>query len=910
MKKAKIYLGIIALCLLAITVIPNFYAAENTIYVRPGNGTLNTAISQAKAGDTIVLQSEGYYNGDKIVIDKDITIQGTNMSRDYVSQLFEIDGAANVTFKNLTLSGGAMITTQKNHYILDVKSQTNLTLDGVVLAYATRTDSDGKFTADVKNIYIRSGADHTELNIKDSYLNGAYDCVIVESSNNVITVEKSSLGGSLALALRNGEGNQVYIRNNSKIAGRSSFVENAEEAISIVGQKDLNIEVSDSELFGTAVSDRSGALVPAHLISFDDAESTNVNIKIMGDSRVEDDDKVGDSNIINFGSVTTPESNVSVLIEKSVDIIPSDMGEKYNTSDNYAVVGIRDYKGDWTIKPYAKNNTIPEENLPAEVVGYRLDKITYNTESATDEDYVKTMPITENTDIISHYIKLLNIHIDGCDETFYIDENKTFADLKAIPGVLDALNVLKNTDDGKKFKNYVVSYTLDSEEKSDTISDTQDEYTFVQDSTISADYINKVKVTLKVGDDERLTKYMDEGQCLDDLSEEDKKEFADAIESTTKRLKGYVEIVDEQEVVVDSKQAITKDITIIPKYEVDVKIGEDTFTIDEGATLETLSPENKQKLDAHKTQDKKDFKNFVKVVDDVEHEVIEETTPIMEHTDIVAKFTIKVTISGNEYVLDDGKNIQTLIDEQIDAKTALEELESVEGKTLDRFVDADGQPLTIYDMLNKHTTVVPIYTVKVTIGNEEFVLDENSTLEDLTGQDLERFNNLKTQRFSRFVNEDGETFEETEPITKDTVITALYNVKITISEEEFMLEEGKTLSDLSSEDKLRIEKLKEQHEPGEVYVGLKKSGTDDYIEEETTTFSEDTTLEIIFETLPGDVTRDGKINSEDAAKVIDLYTNQNATKEDLALGDVAEEYGQLNSIDAARILDMYVENNN
>lgn len=56
--------------------------------------------------------------------------------------------------------------------------------------------------------------------------------------------------------------------------------------------------------------------------------------------------------------------------------------------------------------------------------------------------------------------------------------------------------------------------------------------------------------------------------------------------------------------------------------------------------------------------------------------------------------------------------------------------------------------------------------------------------------------------------------------------------------------------------------------------------------------------------LKGDMNKDGKINSEDAAIVIDKYKNVEATMEDIAIGDM-DENGQLNSQDAAIILDMY-----
>ena len=320
MKKLKFYAVLVVLCLFALAVTPNIYAA-NTIVANPGNNTIKNAVSQAKEGDTIRLEGDGTFSGDRVVIDKDLTIVGSNKSRNYVTCILEINGAQNVTLKNFSIGG--MIINQKEHYLIDVKQTTNLTIENINLAYGGRAEG-GKFIADAKNIFLESTADNNVINIKDSIISGIYNGLIIDSSNNTVNIDNSELSGNVALALKDGSDNKIYLKNNSRLYGRSTLVSDSEEAISIDGQQNLTIELSDSELVGVPVADRiygeDGTLlpgkveIPAHIISFEGNESNHVNISIKGNSKIEDQDLKGDSNIINFGDVVTPNNDI---IEKT-----------------------------------------------------------------------------------------------------------------------------------------------------------------------------------------------------------------------------------------------------------------------------------------------------------------------------------------------------------------------------------------------------------------------------------------------------------------------------------------------------------------------------------------------------------------------------------------------------------------
>ena len=920
MKKNKVRIAIIAILMCAVTFVPKVNATQ-TINCRPGNGTIKNALSQAEPGDTIFLNEEGSYSGEKIVIDKDIKIVGKNMSKTYVSTIFEIDGAENVTFENLTLNGGGTIRDQKLD-IINVKKKTNLNVNNVVMVYATRGDSQGKFSADVKNIHLDKESSGSVVNIKGSVLNAFYNCLIVDSSENTITVDNSNLGGNVAIELNNGTSNNIYIKNNSIVSGRSPFLADSEEAISIIGQQDLLIEVTDSKLQGQAIADRiydeEGNLlpnkqeIPAHIISFDDETSDNVQINIKGNSQIEDLDEKGESNIFNFGQMT-PDKNVSVFVENTVKLIPSEIVEKYNEPEDYVVVGIKDYKGDWTIKPYAKNVVLPSEVIPKnDVLGYKLNGIMYKTtaedgvQDSEEKEFIETMNISQNTDIIPNYEKILNITIDGTDTVFYLDNNETFAKLKEQEEALAALEKLKNTGDPKKlFSNYVVSYTDDEgNEHTDKITDDNDTYSFTKDATISADYKDLVKVTLKVDDNTRITTYIEKGQTLAQLSEEAVRQFEEALRSDVKRVKenGYVELVNDEEIDIPLDRQINEDITIVAKYEVDVTINGQKYTIDEGETLQTLSEE----LAQYKTAEQKDFKNFVKVVEDIEKEVIEEDIPITEHITLKPKYTVNVTISGQEYVMDEGSSLSLLSDENVEVKNVLNDIKNVENKNFKNFVNEQDEIVGEYDAIVKHTQITPKYYVVITIENETFEIDENMSLSSLNEENKARLNNLKTDRFSRFVDAQGNTVDENKTFDVNTTLYIKNNVKITIDETEFNLEEGKTLSDLNQEDKERLNEIKQNHENYKYFSGFRKQGEAELIDEEETTFETDTTLEAVYEILKGDINKDGFINSTDAAMVLDRYKDGNQTEEDILIADM-DENEILNSTDAAMILDIYKE---
>ena len=54
----------------------------------------------------------------------------------------------------------------------------------------------------------------------------------------------------------------------------------------------------------------------------------------------------------------------------------------------------------------------------------------------------------------------------------------------------------------------------------------------------------------------------------------------------------------------------------------------------------------------------------------------------------------------------------------------------------------------------------------------------------------------------------------------------------------------------------------------------------------------------------GDVNNDGKVNANDAAVVLDLYKNGNATEENMKVIDINRD-GKINANDAALVLDIY-----
>lgn len=60
----------------------------------------------------------------------------------------------------------------------------------------------------------------------------------------------------------------------------------------------------------------------------------------------------------------------------------------------------------------------------------------------------------------------------------------------------------------------------------------------------------------------------------------------------------------------------------------------------------------------------------------------------------------------------------------------------------------------------------------------------------------------------------------------------------------------------------------------------------------------------IVDYIPGDLTEDGVVNANDAAKALDLYKYNNATERDILIGDI-DKNGAINANDSALILDIY-----
>ena len=245
----------------------------------------------------------------------------------------------------------------------------------------------------------------------------------------------------------------------------------------------------------------------------------------------------------------------------------------------------------------------------------------------------------------------------------------------------------------------------------------------------------------------------------------------------------------------------------------------------------------------------------------------------------------------------------------MEANDAVLALKNVEGKIFAGYIDAEGKTINEMDKITKHLELSPVYNVKVTISDETFILKENDSLSDLQEQDKQKLDALKTERFSRFVDEDGNTFDEEKAVSKNTVLTIKNNVNITIGEEVFTLEEGCKLIDLTPENIERLEAIKNDHELNEVFVGFKNKLNNEMVNEDVTTFDVDTELEAVYEIIKGDLDKNGDVDTADAAIALNLFKYKNFTEEDIAIGDM-DGNGIIDTADAAEILNVFKYGNN
>ncbi len=758
---------------------------EDIKTVEPGIETLQDAIANAKPGSIIQLKS-GYYRGSNIVIDKDITIRGVGNSGSGASYIIPkiILKDSDDTVNNVCLENFATQNQPpENGFIyIDIQKTVNLTMNNVMIFHILRELSGIDETQSVA-INMGSETSGSEININNSIVSTTYEGIVTNSSsNNVININNTRFAGRIAFKLEKGTGNKINITNNSTVTGRSAYsVE--DEAISIIDQHDLKINVVNSKVEG---ADAKGNQ-PTHLFSFDKQKtSDNVKISITGNSEIDDKYGATGSSLFNFGESNTSDNSNSVYIGKDVKLNPNTVDKKYNTDNDYAMVGIFDKDGNLTVKAYDKNKKIDEiKGLAETLLGCTWEKkIDGDTTPFDIESYV-----TENMDLYPIMPVTVKVNVDG--EIYEVKEGSTFEELYGQnPQLKTKIDDMKAKDGFKRFVDQ------DGNEVKDTTA-------FLKDTTITPKY--EVKVTVVVGS-QRDEYVLEEGQLFGNIEEKSKYE-----NESKKRFVKYVDVNDEE---IKNETPITKDIEVKPIYEVDVTIGEEVYTLQEGQKLNDLSNEEKQKIDTAVNVKKK---HFTQHFTDTEGKDISYETEITEHKTLTPKYNVKVTIEkfgGETKELDEMPEGSSIKEHFGDSKvTEIEQFVHVEGKTFDKFENDEGKPVDFETKINEDTKFLAVYEDKITITikgvseDKQYVVETGENLNSLGKEKVKEIEDavkVEGKSLSHFVDDDGNEVDFTTSLQKTTTLNPKYKVTVTVKpkydeEKSFDMPEGSELNTLNDD---------------------------------------------------------------------------------------------------------------
>ncbi len=828
MKGLKIKGGILLAAImgvLATFIVPNAFAEEApVVFVPSGENTLEEAVESAASGSKLILEN-GTYKGKAVTINKDLTIVG-NKERSIVDVAFIFDKKEDGSAPDITIDGYSSSMYQKpgRHLYLQVKGKVNLNLKNININQIYRGGDSDYDERDIQ-MQIEKEAAGSEINLDNVSLNGSFEAVRLLSANTTLNVKnQSTLSAQNAIEIAAEEqatGNKINVED-STLEGRLSLVKDHEEVISINNQKDLTINLTNSILKGQEMP--SSATKPTKLISFDENASSNVKINIKGSSQLIDQTKIEKSVLFDFGTSNSEDNQI--YIEKDVTYGSDDIKtveHKYNTNEAYAVVGIFDYAGNLTIKPYNKNEQITDDLLRVktqdmETLGEENHKFKgwFKTQEFTEE-FPEKSNVEENMDLYPNIVELVKVTIDG--EEFTLEKGQSLNDLD--PGKLatakEKLAKLKqNVEDAKgTFSGYYLSDGISGEEVAEGEMLTKP---INATSTIVA--IHNVTVTIG----EQVIKDIPVGTKLSALK--GRPEYDNAFEKDGKKLKRFA-ITGKETDTFGFDEEILENINLTPKYGVKIIIKKDADDLEPQEYLleENTAIEKDKEINDALTAVKNPAKRFGRFVDQDQKEITT-SEEISEDKTITPIYQVEVTVKYQEetigtFLMDENTTLSQLSGGEKDKfdgyMTQLQGKVPADEGTFDPARD-DNLADSHGHVINKNTTkiyeditIVPKVHVKITItsaaGDKEFEIFAGQKLSDATNKnDLDATKVKDKRTFSRYVvNADESTFDEDSAILKNLKLTAKYNVTLTIGGQQFPLEEGLTLDDLTGEGQTILE---------------------------------------------------------------------------------------------------------
>ena len=726
------------------------------ITVKPGVGTLNQAILNAQPGSKLILE-KGSYGGSDIIINKSISIIGKGRNITFVTPKIIITDE-DETKNDVYLEGFSSDNQQPKdgHIFYDIQKPVNLTFNNVEVFHIGRTLSQ---THETTSLNIQKGADGTVVNAKNTTFCSLYDGINVESSNNKLTFDNSKILCTMAIRLANGSNNELNLCNGTTIQGRSSYFFE-DEAISIIGQNNLKLTIDNCTIEG---NDSKGE-EPTYLISFDgESVSNSTNIRITGNTTIDDYFGGTGSSIFNFGANNREDNNNLIYLESSVKVNPNTIESKYNVNSNYAVIGIFDKDGNCTIKVYDKGGLVDGiEELPET----QDDDYSWFKKIAGDTlEFDTKETVTQNMDLHPVSKEKVNLYVN--DTCYEVIKGISFSDaLSKDPSLKEVIDNIRKND---RFIRFV----------DQNGSDVKDDTIIIEETTIIPKYTVKVKVTYNESSEEFE---LENGSFLADLSES----LAKYEKTTNKTFAKFINVNNKAENITKNT-VVNEDIEITPIYNVSVKVGKETFELEEGKTLNDLSSSQKEKLESEVSVDKKVFRNEF---ENSENEIVDYSTKIFENTELTPKYNVVVTVvkldkTEKKFTLKEGQTLRSL---GADVINQIEEF-ITESVNFEHFINDNGEIVDYDKPINESTQFIPIYnqTITVTINGtnktENYILNEGENLNSLdesTQNEIKDLVKKDNKDLAYFIDSEGNKVDFTTSIAKRTTLTPVYKITVTV----------------------------------------------------------------------------------------------------------------------------------
>ncbi len=479
-----------------------------------------------------------------------------------------------------------------------------------------------------------------------------------------------------------------------------------------------------------------------------------------------------------------------------------------------------------TNNPYKLNegDTLDTLDTKYDKILEKLEKVTNGGKktfkefrnTATNTKIDKTSQVTKNITIKPIY----EVEVTIGKTKISVEEGTTWEQLQTNDLAKQALSELENIN-ASRFVRFEINGTP-----------LTNEYVFNEPEEITA----RFKIIITIGE-EQLS--LLEGENFNNLSASDEEKVTNLKNVANKTFSHFEKTGEEIDVY---NTPFNEDTVLTPVYNVNVLLNGKTYTLrDDQSILSYNNTEINELLDNVVA---KRFSHFL----NEKNEVINRDTIITENMELKPIYVIDITIGDESVTVNENstwQEILTKINSSSLTQEALENLKNSGSKKWAYFVDDDNNKIENDTIFTKHTTISSKFYVKVTIQNQAFAdkyleVIEGENLNSLTPDNqaiLDEIKNQANKTFSHFAK-DGEVYNLEDAINEDVTLTAVYEIIITINEEEFTLYDNQTLNSLGD----KLDHFKNISDKSFAYFA--KDGAKVF--EDSTTFSENTTITPIY----------------------------------------------------------------